>query len=103
MPVCVLLRIDALVLRFSTVAGGDPGVLPQCQGSVGGLQAGHEDRPQCPERAVQTPTHPGHPRTGEIKSPSMTLTSVIRFRGETGYEKRTDCRMHIHRSDMEWG
>lgn len=50
---------------YYTVAGGDAGVLSQCQSGAGRLQVGHEDGPQRHERALQTQTHSCHPRTGE--------------------------------------
>ena len=49
---------------LSTVAGRDPGVLPQRQGGPGGLQAGHEDGREHAEGAVQAETHPCHTRAG---------------------------------------
>lgn len=45
-------------LLSSAVARGNAGVLPQREDRAGGLQAGHEDRPQHPPGALQAAPHP---------------------------------------------
>lgn len=57
--------ITSLSVHVSTVAGGNAGVLSQCQSGAGGLQAGHEDGRRHPEGALQAAPHTGHPRAGE--------------------------------------
>ena len=61
---------------LSVVAGGDAGVLPQCQSGAGRLQVGHEDGPERHERAFQTQTHSCHPRTGEECRENTTYLSL---------------------------